>query len=68
MRTCHRCDTEMIEDFDVKVEGGAYGIKIAKGTGVFAKRIGKPKVAVCPNCGEISLYIEDVDKLQTAQL
>ena len=27
-------------------------------------RIGTPKVAVCPNCGEVSIYLEDVDKLR----
>jgi hypothetical protein len=53
----------MLEGFDLKVEGGAYGIKISDGTGVFAKRIEKPKVAICPKCGEISLYIENVDRI-----
>lgn len=61
MRICHQCKCEMIEGFDVKVEGEGYGIKIAKGTGIFAKRIEKPKVAICPKCGEISLYIENID-------
>jgi hypothetical protein len=49
----------MIENCDVKVEGVAYGIKISDGTGIFANRIDKPKVAVCPKCGEVSLYIEN---------
>lgn len=30
MRKCIRCEIEMIEDYDVKVEGGAYGLKITK--------------------------------------
>ena len=25
MRKCHRCDIEMVEGFDVKVEGAGYG-------------------------------------------
>ena len=25
---------------------------------------GGNKVAICPNCGEISIYIEDVDKIK----
>jgi hypothetical protein len=53
----------MVEGFDVKVEGAGYGIKIASGTGIFASRIEKPKVAICPKCGEISLYIENVDEI-----
>lgn len=63
MRICYRCGIEMVEGFDVKVEGGAYGIKISNGTGIFAKRIEKPKVAICPNCGEISLYIENFSEI-----
>lgn len=63
MRICRQCQSEMIEGFDVKVEGAGYGIKIAKGTGIFAKRIEKPKVAVCPKCGEISLYIENLGEI-----
>ena len=63
MRICHRCKIEMSEGFDVKVEGGAYGIKITDGTGIFSKRLEKPKVAICPKCGEVSLYIENVNKL-----
>ena len=34
MRKCLRCDTEMVEDLDVKVEGGAYGIKVTQ-QGIF---------------------------------
>lgn len=30
MRKCTRCEIEMIEDYDVKVEGKAYGLKITK--------------------------------------
>lgn len=59
MRTCFRCSIEMVEGFDIKVDNTGYGIKISDGTGIFAKRIEKPKVAICPECGEISLYIEN---------
>ncbi|NLY82634.1 MAG: nucleic acid-binding protein [Clostridiales bacterium] len=61
MRICNQCKCEMIEDFDIKVEGGAYGIRLSKGNGIFAKRLEKPKVAICPKCGEVSLYIENLD-------
>ncbi|MCO1600215.1 nucleic acid-binding protein [Desulfosporosinus nitroreducens] len=63
MRICRQCQCEMLEGFDIKVEGAAYGIKIAKGTGIFANRIEKPKVAICPKCGEISLYVENIDEI-----
>lgn len=64
MRKCLRCGSEMVEGCDIKVDGAAYGIKIANGTGVFANRIDKPKVAICPACGEVSLYIENISSLQ----
>lgn len=64
MRKCTRCQTVMMENYDIKVEGGAYGIVIANSDKkLFPKRIGKPKVAVCPNCGEISIYV-DIEKLK----
>lgn len=63
MRRCKQCENEMIKGFNIKVEGGSYGIKISKGDGVFAKRLGKPKVAICPKCGEISLYIENPNQI-----
>lgn len=63
MRKCIRCQTEMIENCDIKVEGALYGIVIAKGENIFSKRIGKPKIAVCPKCGEISIYIQTPEML-----
>lgn len=63
MRICCQCQSEMIDGFDVKIEGALYGIKISKGTGKLAKRIEKPKVAICAKCGEISLYIENLDQI-----
>jgi hypothetical protein len=67
VRICRQCQCEMQEGFDVKVEGAGYGIKIAAGTGIFATRLEKPKVAICPQCGEISFYIEDVDKIRKSR-
>ena len=64
MRKCIRCGEEMVENCDIKIEGGAYGIILANSTSrLFSGRIGKPKVAVCPKCGEVSIYIEEVSKL-----
>lgn len=63
MRICKQCNNEMITGFDIKVEGGVYGIKVAKDDSLFAKRLDKPKVAICPKCGEISLYIENPEQI-----
>ena len=30
MRKCVRCECDMVANYDVKVEGGAYGLKITK--------------------------------------
>lgn len=50
MRKCIRCECEMRENYDVKIEGGAYGLKITK-PGIFKDNLGKVHVAVCPECG-----------------
>ena len=50
MRKCIRCNIEMIENLDVKVEGGAYGVKVTQ-QGIFKDNLGKLKCAVCPECG-----------------
>lgn len=63
MRVCKRCNSNMIEGFGIKIEGAGYGIKISKGDGIFAKKSEKPRVAICPKCGEISLYIENIDEI-----
>lgn len=63
MRKCIRCQSEMVENCDIKVQGAGYGITIASSEKLFADRIGKPKVAICPNCGEISIYMENTEKL-----
>ena len=63
MRKCIRCKCEMRENYDVKVEGGAYGLKITK-QGIFKDNLGKVRVAVCPECGYLEFYLEDTSKLK----
>ena len=63
MRKCIRCNNNMIESLDVKVDMQGYGITITH-KGVFGGAIQKPKIAVCPSCGEISLYLDDLSKLK----
>lgn len=63
MRKCLRCNAEMIEDLDVKAEGGAYGIKITQ-QGIFKDNLGKFKCAVCPECGYTETYIPNTAKIQ----
>ena len=58
-----RCNVEMIEDFDVKVEGAGYGIKITQ-QGLFKDNLGKVQCAICPECGYMETYIEDTNKVK----
>ena len=67
MRKCIRCDVEMLEDYDVKVEGGAYGLKITK-PGIFKDNLGKVHASVCPECGYLEFYLEDTAKIKNRQI
>ena len=59
MRKCIRCGCEMKENCAVKIEGAGYGIVLSSDENkLFGGRIGKPKVAICPECGEVSIYLE----------
>lgn len=65
MRKCIRCQTEMIENCSIKIEGALYGIVMATDDRrLFANRIGRPKVAICPACGEVSVYVEHTKDLK----
>ena len=63
MRKCLRCNCNMIENYDVKVQGGAYGLKITK-QGIFKDNLGKVHAAVCPECGYLEFYLEDTKKIK----
>lgn len=63
MRKCIRCNLEMVENLDVKVEGRADGIKITQ-QGIFKESLGKLKCAVCPECGYTETYIQDTSKIK----
>ena len=68
MRKCHRCDIEMQEGFAIQASGVLFGgIEITRGTGLLAKSIGKSKVAICPVCGEISLYIGNINDISKSE-
>ena len=54
MRTCKQCQIPMNEGYSLKVN--TYGnIKIEKKQA----KSDHIKVAICPNCGEISLYADN---------
>jgi len=54
----------MTENCGIKVKGASYGIILTDDENKwFGGRMGEPKVAICPNCGEVSIYLEDVSRL-----
>lgn len=63
MRKCLRCDSEMTENLDVKVEGEAVGLKVTE-QGIFKDNLGKLCCAVCPECGYAELYLNDTSKIK----
>ena len=63
MRKCLRCESEMVENLEVMVSNGGYGIDVRE-KGMFKNAIEKIKCAVCPNCGYVESYIEDTKKIK----
>lgn len=66
MRKCLRCGSDMKEDCALKIEGSGNAIILSTDTGegsIFHGKIGKPKVAICPFCGEVSFYTDELKKL-----
>lgn len=63
MRKCVRCNTEMNEELEIKVDMQSYGISVSR-KGIFGKKIEKPQIAICPECGEISFFIKNINLLR----
>lgn len=53
----------MVENLAVKA--GGYSVILTQ-RGIFKDSLGKVKCAVCPKCGYIENYIEDISKLETS--
>ena len=63
MRKCLRCEAEMIENLEVMVTNGGYGIDVRE-KGLFKTSLGRIKCAVCPECGYTETYIDDTEKIK----
>lgn len=63
MRKCLRCETTMVEDLNVMVTNGGYGID-ARQKGMFKGSLGKIKCAVCPECGYTETYIDNTEDIK----
>ena len=66
MRKCLRCDETMVENYMLKTENLTAIGPVILGTYdsiLKSKNIGKIKAAICPKCGEISIFIDSLDKI-----
>ena len=63
MRKCLRCENEMVENLEVMVSNGRYGIDV-RDKEMFKNAIEKIKCAVCPECGYTETYIDNTDKIR----
>ena len=63
MRKCLRCDTEMVEDLNVMVTNGGYGVDVRE-KGMFKGSLGRLKCAVCLECGYTETYIDDLQNIK----
>ena len=64
MRKCVKCGKVMVSDLRLKVNGGGYGIVVRVDEKQKATIIDDVKVAVCPECGYIEMYLEDLTNLK----
>ena len=63
MRKCLRCQAEMVENLEVMVTNGGYGIDVRE-KGMFKGSLGKIKCAVCPECGYVETYVENTESIK----
>ncbi len=62
MRKCLRCNVEMKEGLVVMTAGG-YAVDVRE-KGMFKGSLGKISAAVCPECGYLETYLQDLEKLK----
>lgn len=59
MRKCLRCGTAMMDNYAIRIDNLEHNIVMTTNQKeVRPEKIGKLKTAVCPECGEISFYID----------
>ena len=63
MRERLRCKVKMVENLEIMVTGGGYGIDIRE-KGIFKGALDRIKCAVCPECGYVETYIENLTKIK----
>lgn len=65
MRGCVRCGSDMVEGCDIRIEASGNGIVLSSDKKkLFGGRLGRPKAAIRPECGEVSIYPADPGALR----
>ena len=64
MRKCAKCGKVMMSDLRLKVNGGGLWDCCSCRWKQKAKIIDDVKVAVCPECGNIEMYLENLTNLK----
>lgn len=67
MRTCIRCQTEMLEGLDIRepMHASVLSVTRPETSGMLPKNhFGNLKAAVCPHCGYVETYLSRLDKIQ----
>lgn len=70
MRKCVRCGVEMKEGLELKTTMNSDMIRVVRSgtTGTLSKNyLGDVKAAVCPECGYLELYVEDLERVRQYQ-
>ena len=60
MHICNRCQTETV-DLMLSVAYNKWAVAVRESEN--SQSLGYVKCAVCPKCGDISLYLDDLTKL-----
>jgi len=63
-RDCLRCGTKMEKGYKLKLNYKVYDTVIARARGGLFNTVGKPNLSICPKCGEISMYMEDLKDIK----
>jgi len=57
MKTCSKCNCERVEDLEVTAQG-VYQVSISYKKRILSNHRGDVKAALCPNCGDVSFYLD----------
>ena len=60
MRICERCGVQMLEGFS----SGSHGIRLTRDGLLDRTPVAELKYAVCPQCGKVEAYVEELDRIK----